>query len=291
MCAANSYSASAQSELLVCGWDEVFALDFSQPQDDGAPRKRWSWKAHGRKDLPEPLWGRFGTTDECKPFDGGRKVLVTSSGGATAYINRVSDTVEFYATGPNAHSAEVLPGGRIAVALSIDSYGKGDRLVLYDTARPDDPILSEELLGGHGVVWDAKREMLWALSSGEIRVFALDAWESRTPRLRKLHTIPMPERGGHEMYPVPSSPDLFITTARHAWLFNRDTREFRPHPELGSLANVKCISRHPLTGQTAYIHAEGPEWWTQSIRFLSPQATYHVPGEHFYKVRWNVHVE
>src|ERR1700722_11340329 len=67
--------------LLLCGMDEVFAIDPSSAET-GCIEKLWSWRAKDHAELPETVRDRFGTTDECKPVDGGKEILISSSGGA-----------------------------------------------------------------------------------------------------------------------------------------------------------------------------------------------------------------
>ena len=279
------------SELLVCGWDEVYCLDFAKLDAKGAPSKVWSWKAADCKTLPEFFKKKFATTDECKPFDNGKKVLVTSSAWAEAYNDRETGDALFHAEVPNAHSADLLPNGRVAVASSFDRTKNGDRLIVYDLDTPNKPLLHEELYGAHGVVWDEKRQLLWGLSYTDLRVFKLVDWETDEPKLEKLENIPLPEGAGHDMYPVPDSSDMFVTTGRHVWLFDRDTKEFRKHPKLGDVDNVKCVNINPDTGRTVYVKADLPDWWSGKIRFLDPDEVLNYPGGHIYKTRWNKQIK
>ena len=282
-------SASANQELIVCGWDEVFILQLG---DQGTSSKIWSWRASGRDDLPEAYHSLFDTTDECKPFDDGRKLLITSSGGAVTYLDRQNDRVLFYGRAANAHSGDLLPGGRIAVAAShaLDDSDDGDRLLLFDLNQPEVELWSEELPWGHGAVWDQKRQLLWALAHQDIRVFELRDWQSDAPKLHKVSTIRLPEGGGHDMYPVAGTPYLGISTGNHCWLLDRDTREVLPHPELGDTQDVKSMSQHPESNTIAYVKGEDNHWWSENLYFTGPPETLHVPGEHFYKVRWNVRI-
>jgi hypothetical protein len=283
-------NSSLNQELIVCGWDEVFILDFSKPNQE-QPTKIWSWKAAERSDLPDEFKGLFGTTDECKPFNMGKNVLITSSGGAVAYVDRQQDRVLFYARAANAHSADLLPNNRVAVAASFNREGRGDRLIIFDLNQPDQALWHEELPGGHGVVWDEERQLLWALSIQDIRVYQLDDWDTSAPKLINALTIDLPERGGHDLYPVPGTSLLMVTTGKHCWLFDRDKKTFTLHPELSEQAHVKSISQHPITKQVVYVQAEGDHWWAERLHFLNPEQTLHIPGEHFYKARWNIQVK
>lgn len=274
-------------ELFVCGWDEVFLLDFENGLDR-EPRRTWTWRARERADLPEAFKGFFNTTDECKPYEGGTKVLITSSGDGVALVDRNQDRVLFYGRAANAHSAELLPGNRLVVAASHRPGGSGDRLILFDVAKSDRELWSDELPWGHGVVWDEQRRVVWALAHEDIRTYELRDWDSDAPKLRRTATIPLPEGGGHDLSKVPGTAQLAVTTANRSWLFDRDTRTLRPHPQLGDKRGVKSISYHSGTGTLAYVQAEGKNWWAERIHFLNPPATLHVAGEHFYKARWNV---
>ena len=290
---AHAQPQGARRELIVCGWDEVFILDLDAKPDADAtsaknPRRVWSWRAQDRPELPAEFKPLFKTTDECKPYDEGARILITSSGGGVALVNRADGRVLFHARVTNAHSAELLPNNRVAVAASHDQAGKGDRLIVFDLAEPNAEILSEELPWGHGVVWDAQRNRLWALADKDLRVFELRDWDTRSPGLRRVDLIPLPEGMGHNLSPVPGSPALAISTTNHCWLFDRDTKTFRPHPELGEARHIKSISYHPVTGQLAYVQAEGDNWWADRIHFRQPAGVMHVAGEHFYKVRWNL---
>jgi Family of unknown function (DUF6528) len=285
-------TAAAQSketgrELIVCGWDEVFILDLDAKTETGY-RRTWTWRAQDRDDLPAEFTPLFRTTDECKPLDGGSRILITSSGGGVALVSRADGRVIFYARAANAHSAELLPNDRVAVAASHDKAGKGDRLIVFDLSKPNVEILSEELPWGHGVVWDAQRSRLWALADKDIRVFELRDWDSRAPSLRRVETIPLPEGMGHNLSAAGGTAALAVSTTNHCWLFDRDTKTLRPHPELADAKHVKSISYHPATGQIAYVQAEGENWWAERIHFVNPGGFLHMAGEHFYKARWNV---
>jgi Family of unknown function (DUF6528) len=280
----------AGEELIICGWDELFILDLDHTRAN-IHTKIWSWRAKGRPDLPETFRGLFDSIDECKPFDHGSKILITSSGGAVALIDRNQDEVLFYAKAANAHSADLLPNGRVAVATSDAPEGRGDRLIIFDLHNPDRELLSYDLPSGHGVVWDENRQQLWGLSNNDIRVYKLQDWDSPAPKLLKVSSVPLPDDGGHDLYPVGKTPFLSATTNNHCWYFNRDTHEFASHPALEKLAGVKSICQHPITHQLAYVQAEGENWWAENIHFADPDGKLHMAGEFLYKARWNIRVQ
>ena len=252
---------------------------------NGVPGKTWSWKAVSRTDFPAEYKQLFNTTDECKPFDNGSKILITSSGGAFAYVDRNADRILHYGTGGNPHSADLLPGNRVVIALSVG----GDQLAVYDLiSLNQSPLFSLPFHSAHGVVWDEKRGLLWALGMEVLSSYKLEAWDSNLPKLVLVESFPLPEKEGHDLYSIPHSSYLSVTTGEHCWLFDRDRKTFSPHPDLWSLVNVKAISQHPVTGRTALVRADEGEWWSESIHFLEPTEVVHIPGGHFYKVRWNI---
>jgi len=284
------------TELILCGWGEVFILDLSH-LENGRPRKVWSWQANGHTDLP--WYGQdvsFGATSECKPVDGGRKILITSSGlgVGVALVDRASRKVLFWARAENAHSADLLPGDRVAVATSVhdvpDPPLNPDRLTTYDARTPGKELCHTELPAGHGVVWDPHRQILWALSHRDIRAYRLVEWESDHPSLEFIFAVDLPEGGGHDLYPVPDSPLMTVTTVAHCWVFDRDKRSFKLHPQLREARFTKSISINRVTGQLAYVQAEGENWWAEHVHLLQPDSVLHLPGERLYKARWNVQV-
>jgi uncharacterized protein DUF6528 len=280
----------SQTELIVCGWDEVFILDMAKKKD-GKPAKIWSWRAEDRTDLPDDFKKLFGATDECKPFEQGQKILITSSGGGVALVDRKLDEVLFYAQISNAHSADLLPNNRLAVAVSCPRDKSGNRLILFDLAKNNQELLSVELPSGHGAVYDEKRKILWALSGMDIRAYILQDWDSANPKLIKTDTIPLPEFGGHDFYPLNDSPSLSVSTSQHCWLFDRDTKKITPHSDLADFVNVKSICQHPLSRQLVYVQSGKKHWWSDKINFLNPEKDFQIPNEHFYKARWNIHIK
>ncbi|NRA40190.1 MAG: hypothetical protein HRU15_18740 [Planctomycetes bacterium] len=271
----------SNQNLIVCGWDELFILDLSKdPQ-----QKIWTWRAQDQADMPESFRTQFQTIDDCKPFENGNKILITSSGGGVALLDRKQGAVLFYAHASNAHSADLLPYDRVAVAASVSDAG-GNRLIIFDIGVSDRELLSFDLPAGHGVVWDAQRHCLWALSSTDIRVYDLKDWESSQANLVLREIYATPSEGGHELFALNDSPYLALSTETQCYYFNRDSCEFSSHPQLADRAHINCLSLHNDTQQLAYTQKEDGNWWSENIYFEHPDKTLHFPGEHLYKVRW-----
>jgi hypothetical protein len=134
------------------------------------------------------------------------------------------------------------------------------------------------LPAGHGVVWDADRATLWALSGSSVRAYAIRDWTMEGEWR-------LPEAGGHDLYPVPGSAALSVTTNTRCWLFDRDTKQFTPHPVLADSAKVKSIAQAP-DGRIAWVQADPGGWWGTLVRFLNPDGGVEAGGMRLYKARW-----
>src|ERR1043165_7700664 len=75
------HAAPVARELITCGRDKVLILDLNARDAAGTPKTIWSWRAADRAELPPDVRLLFRSTDDCKPVDGGRRILITSSGG------------------------------------------------------------------------------------------------------------------------------------------------------------------------------------------------------------------
>jgi len=270
-------------ELIVCGWDEVFILRIDSSRRK-ASEKVWRWRADEQDDVPEAVKAQFGRTDECKPVDGGRRILITSSLNGVALVDRASKEARFLASVENAHSGDLLPGDRIAVASSLGDAG--NRLLVFDLAAPEEPIWQDPLPGAHGALWDGDRRTLWALGHDEIRAYHVEDPCAPTFRPEHVRVFELPDPDGHDLSPVPGTALLAVTTRDHVWLFDRDAHRFRLHPDLADESHVKCVSTHPATGQVAWVRDEHDHWWGHRIRFAGPAWELDMADERLYKVRW-----
>jgi hypothetical protein len=275
---------AAQAErLLLCGWDEVFMIDTTNAAN-GKVEKIWSWRAVAAKGMPVDLTNTFRSTDDCKPVDGGTKILISSSSGGCALVNYPSGNVLWSARVPNAHSIEVLPSERVVVASSV--HAEGNRLVLFDLSQAGTPVFDTPLRSAHGVIWDDERECLWALGFDELRSYSRADWRSKKPRLVLKAAHKLPDTGGHELQAIPNSNDLLLTVHDHVYLFDRETGVFRKHSDAGDIRNVKCATVSPVTRTMLIIHGNGTNWWNESFLLSTPRQQIRLPGEKLYKGRW-----
>ena len=281
---------SLSDELLLCGRHEVRVLE-------GVAESARVTFSYRLADAPElgpqqrELMAWFHSTDEIKPVDGGQRFLITSVGGCAAFLDRQTRGLRVFAWADGLHSAELLPGGLVVLAVSHPTDqgapGDGNRLALYDPRRPFAELWSEPFVSAHAVVWDDSRGVLWALGREELRVYRLARRGDEGPRLERESSAALPATGGHDLQAVPGTPDLLLSVSGGAYLFDRDTRLFRPHALLGATPLIKSVSVHPRTGRIAVVQAEAAHGsYAGRILLYEPQGVCPVPGPPVYKARW-----
>lgn len=276
---ALAHSALAADIITVCGGDEVYQID---PKASPVT-KLWSWRAKDRPEIPEALKRSFATTDECKAIDGGKHLLVSSSSGGCALLEMPSGKALWWAKVTNAHSIERLSGGGIVVAASTGA--NGNKILFFDSAVPEKPVHEIPLPSAHGLVWDDERSGLWALGFKEL-LFCQMKKGDPPMSFQVKSRYPLPDEDGHDLRPVPHSPELILSTHAGVWRFHRDKGSFSPDPELKDRIETKSVDIHPKTGCTLLTQASGDNWWTSSIELLNPATKVTLEKERIYKARW-----
>ena len=270
-------------ELVVCGDDKILIIDETASNGDNV-KIVWSWKvADAASQLPEAYQEYLRGIDDCKPVDGGSNILATAGRGVVL-IERASKKCLFYAYTPNAHSAEVLPGDRIVVALSTHTEG-GNSIHIYDRNRPEHVLYKDSLYSGHGVVWNAHRQRLYALGFDELREYSLVNWDTSSPALKLEKKWIIPGISGHDLSPV-SDDELLMTEHSGVHLFDIPNETFTPFEPLKNAEDVKSVNYIKESRKLVYTQAE-ESWWTFHIQLKNPDKTIHIPDIKMYKVRVN----
>lgn len=269
---------SAAEPLMLCGGAECFVIDTTKP----VPEKLWSWRAKDRPELPESLAKAFGTTTDVKFTFDNKHLLISSSGGGCAKIGYPSGMIQWSARVGNAHSLTELPGERILVAGSLGA----NKLVLFEPKYGDKILWETPCHSAHGVVWDQKRERVYALNFNELRCYQLHQWSTETPQLVLEYQVKLPDEDGHDLVAVYGADDLIVSTGHHVWLFDRQQRAFRPHPAWKDHAEVKSVDVHPKTARAVMIQAQQGKWWSHDLVFDSPAGKLTLSQEILYKARW-----
>ena len=245
----------------------------------------WEWKAGSAPEILPDHVSWFNHVSEVKPVHGTDALLCAASGGGVALVRLNDQKVLFYAyAGGNTHSAALLPDGNIVSASSTGGYLR--LFVAPEVFTAADAIESADypLTDAHGVVWDSKRQTLWALGGEELVGYSYTG-PKESPTLAPIFRLPLSEKlqGGHDLYPMPGGDALFVTGNCGVGLFDPAQRTLA---EVLDVEHVKSIS---LDG-TGRLLVQIPEeqWWSATLRYLDParSAAGTLPGARFYKARW-----
>jgi len=271
----------APREIIICADDKILIID-GQASNGADVKIVWRWQASdAATQLPESYQRRLMSMDDCKPVDGGKNILATSSSGAVVLLERATKKCLFYAHVPNAHSADALPNGRIAVALSI--IPGGNSIEIYDRNQPEKVLFRDSLYSGHGIVWNAKRQRLYALGFDDLREYTLVNWNTSSPALKLEKKWIIPGESGHDLSPV-SDDFLLISEHDGVHMFDITNETFAPFEPLKSAKDIKSVNYNPKTGHLVYTQAE-ESWWTFNVYLRNPDKTIHIPNLKIYKAR------
>jgi hypothetical protein len=266
--------------ILACGQDRVLMID-AATSDGEKINVVWQWQVADLDTQAPGVYQRYlPPVNDCKPVDGNSKILVTGGRGVVM-IERATKKCLFYACTPNSHSAELLPGNRIAVALSVAEGGNSLRL--YDAGKPDRILYGDSLYSGHGVVWLDGRRRLYALGFDELREYSLKDWQTDTPALQPERKWTLPGESGHDLSPV-SKDRLLVTCHESVYLFDIAKETFLPFEPLSGVPDVKSVNCNEPGGRLIYTRAE-ESWWTFHIYQKQPDKTLTLPDIRLYKVR------
>jgi hypothetical protein len=213
--------------------------------------------------------------------DGNSKLLLTSSSGGMVLLDIRTKEILTYAKVPMAHSADLLPGGRIAVALS--THAQGNALEIYDIDSPEKVIIRDSLYSGHGVVWNDARQSLYALGYKELREYKLVGWDSAEPSLERVATWEIPMNSGHDLSPV-DNDRMLVSAHEGVMSFDLNTGEFTPFEPLKDVSDVKSVNLDPQTSRLLFTKGE-IRWWTHNIYQQNPDKTVTIDSLNVYKIR------
>ncbi len=278
---ATGCSPFNENHIAVCGGNEVKIIDIEK-SDGTNLHEVWSWRIDEPTDgLPANYAEYLNPLDECKFVDNNRKLLLTSSHSGVVLLDIKSRRNLFYARVPMAHSADLLPRNRVAVALS--THDKGNSLEIYDIAQPEKVLYRDSLYSGHGTVWHAERESLYALGYDVLREYKLRNWESDQPSLEMVASWPIPVKSGHDLVKVDDERMLLSGNDGVYW-FDVESGQYSPFEPLKDTHEVKSVNYNAKSGRLIYTKAE-ISWWTHHIYQENPDKVLTIDSMDIYKVR------
>lgn len=283
--------------LVVCGDNMIYMIDAEKAVDEGFDAAvTWSWDASSAADI---VGGSMIRLDDCKVVDGGTKILATSSYSWAVLLDIATKQVLWWSkSSKNAHSADLLPGGRIAVACANASNGLGNRVQIFDIGSPNEVKSYVELGSAHGVVWNDARQRLYAVGGSTLAVYELTDWDTDTPTLTLENTYDTSGyvTGLHDLTYV--NETTLLLAGRKAAFLNLSTGKFVSLPHFNGSTGLKSVNYDNSKGDCWYTDATDPkhqvdyDWATDTIFHTSDvtgnvvDRTISVPeGFNMYKVR------
>ncbi|MCS0639327.1 DUF6528 family protein [Streptomyces sp. LP05-1] len=277
----------------------VLRLD-GRRREWGPAAVRWAFSPVGDAryaDLePERSWV-YPDEAKLRVWRGRTYVLLTASYGFAAVVAYPGGGRHWGAAlspggiADNPHSIELLPNGDVAVAAST-----GGLVRLYAASRGPAgvPYTSYPLADAHGLRWDARLRVLWALGGDRLVALRPEPGPAGgAPVLTRLLEVPLPERGGHDLGQVAGDTGrLWVSTGKAVYQYVKSTGEFvRDFPGAAGIsrADVKSVGDDPGTGQVLSTVPEPglPEtWWTRTAAVHRPEGAYRFEGGGIYKARW-----
>lgn len=228
--------------------------------------------------------------DDAKLSADRTKLAICCSGDWVAVHNLARDRIVFYTRiVPNAHSVEFLPGNKIAVACST----RGDAIKIFDLKYSNIEKFSTPFTSAHGLVWNEKRQRLYAIGGKLLRIYRLLNAETQAPILELETEITAPKTSLHDLSPI--GEDNLCVGGRNAYIFNLDTHEFTALTQFNGRTGLKSLNYNPANGEMWYTDSTDPEgdysWSTQTVHHtLDPMGsadhcTFKTPDVNLYKVR------
>jgi len=256
----------------------------------------WTWSAATDANIATADKALFNPTDAKRVMDG-KYVLASFNGGAApgngavALVDYATKHAVFYAKpGYQAHSAEILPDGNVVTA-STDGSGyitlfKMDRAHLPSTAYSHQYVCRFV----HALVWDKKRQRLYAAAVDTIHSFKYD-FNINSPSLTEVQSekivYPYADRNAHDLFPVYGEDALWLAS-QNVYKVDMPTRTVT---QLDTMLRVKSLSSGPSGYPTAVQQAPTTGYDSDKIIELLTRATiFQRTGLAIYKARWFISV-
>ncbi|MDR1202490.1 MAG: DUF6528 family protein [Tannerellaceae bacterium] len=278
-----SEKSNVLHELVICGDNKVWIIDKEKSEGSNV-EVIWKWEISDVSgQIPDEYQNYLKSMDECKFVDNNSKLLVASSSGGVLLIDRETKKCLFHAYAPMAHSVDLLPDNKIAVALSTNP--NGNSLEIYDINQSNVVLFKDSLYSGHGSVWMEKRQRFYALGYDMLREYSLVNWNTSMPKLKLEREWIIPAEGGHDLSKV-SDNEILVSDHHGVSLFDIDKETFMPFVPLDTVQNIKSVNYNMKTKELIYTKAE-VSWWTHNIYIHNPDKVITISEINLYKVRPN----
>ncbi len=279
--------------LLVCGSNMVYLIDADAAAANGYKSSvLWQWNATTAASTLHLDASRLNHLDDCKPVDRGRKLLITSSYNWAVLLDIETKKILWYSKeSKNAHSAELLPGNRIAVCCSTGSEtDPGDKVQLFDASSYGKLLCDTPFASAHGVVWDSATERLYVGGKSQLDSYKLEGDKLVLDKSVKTSSY---VTGVHDVTQV--NGNTLLLAGKKAALYDIPSGKFTPLGAFAASTALKSVNHHPSGSEVWYTDATEPEgdysWSSYLVRHRSDAAsgkedrTIRITDINIYKVR------
>ena len=278
-------------KLMACGSSKVYLFDATKVDWGGSYKSGliWQWDCTSVQ----------GTVAGCKSsshiddvgiVNNGKNILVTCSNNngwcvllePDYNVDGKADLLFWTNSSPNAHSAEYLPGGYVAVACSV---GDGDCIQLYKVGSNNSPVGSYALTSAHGCVWNEDSQRLYAIGGTSLQIYT---WDQTAGKLTLEKTVSTSDyvTGLHDIALVDSN--TLILGGYKVATYTISTGKLTSLTWFNSSATngIKSLNYNPSSQELYYTFAvaataEGAyDWSSYKIRYTNtPSSAYNASGE------------
>ena len=265
-------SNSESTQVVVCGDNMIYILDAELAITSGYRNAiLWEWDAKKYAAIVGQTENNMIRLDDAKPVDDNKKILATSSKGYAVLIDKETGDVLWHSnSSKNAHSADLLPNNRVAVACSEG----GDMVQIFDIAKPNVVKFSTPLEHAHGVVWNPKTERLYAVGNSTFNIYKLTDWDTASPKLtldKSIHTGTW-VTGLHDLTLV--DENTLLLAGNRAALYNIAQDTFTSIAIFDNSKTLKSVNFNSNSGEcwfTDPTQIEVPDltWASHTIRYTS----------------------
>ncbi len=212
----------------------VSVIDLSALDPTSSSAIIWTWKPTANLGFASTS-GYANSIDEAilrySEITNSYVVCVTSSSGFMAVVEYPSGKCIWSANASSygPHSIEYLPNGNVAVALSGNSNTDNGCIRIYTASqgKTSGKFISLPLKSAHGVIWDDKNELLWALGYDEIIAYRIVGTQ-KDPQAIRVAGLggKLPKSGGHNLSVNEHDPDLLWISSSSVYQFRKSTGAF-----------------------------------------------------------------
>ncbi len=250
---------------------------FDAKGDDLNKSEIWSWQPTQENGFSSADGWVYPSDVKLRTNDlyGGQVMLTCASGGFCAIASYPSGkrvwSIEL-GERINPHAVELLPDGNLAVAASDGGWVR-----IYAASQgPDNAYYTEaDLHDAHGVLWDAEKELLWAVGNSYLTAFKISG-TLQEPVLEEMkeYRSPLPLKGGHDLMAVYGNKErLWVTSNGGVFQYEKATKKWFFDFDGAELIQAKAIKSIGNQPNNAFVIRTIPNntfqlWNTNTIELI-----------------------